>query len=86
MMKTVIPRVNPDPPAFVTKPFDFGFLTTKGPAVVGSPAEVAERLNTWSEVLSSDTNLIYIDMGGQPAGEYREMVELIGADVIPQLD
>ncbi len=85
LMSTVIPRVNPDPPAFVTKPFDFGFLTTKGPAVVGSAAEVAERLNAWSDVLTSDTNLIYVDMGGQPAGEYREMVELIGSDVIPQL-
>jgi hypothetical protein len=31
---------------------------------------VAERLNAWSDVLTSDTNLIYIDMGGQPAGEY----------------
>jgi alkanesulfonate monooxygenase SsuD/methylene tetrahydromethanopterin reductase-like flavin-dependent oxidoreductase (luciferase family) len=85
-MSTVIPRVNPDPPAFVTKPFDFGFLTTRGPAVVGSAAEVAERLNAWSEVLTSDTNLIYIDMGGQPAGEYRDMVELIGSDVLPQLN
>lgn len=85
LMTTVIPRVNPDPPAFVTKPFDFEFLTTRGPALVGSPAEVADKLNTWSEVLSSDTNLIYIDMGGQPADEYRAMVELIGAEVIPQL-
>jgi alkanesulfonate monooxygenase SsuD/methylene tetrahydromethanopterin reductase-like flavin-dependent oxidoreductase (luciferase family) len=86
LMNTVIPRVNPDPPPFVTKPFDFEFLTTRGPAVVGSAAEVAERLNTWSEVLTSDTNLIYIDMGGQPAGEYRDMVELIGSEVIPQLN
>jgi len=86
LMNTVIPRVNPDPPAFVTKPFDFGFLTTKGPAVVGSAAEVAERLNAWSDLLTSDTNLIYIDMGGQPADEYRDMVEFIGSDVIPQLN
>jgi hypothetical protein len=53
---------------------------------VRTRAEVAERLNAWSDVLTSDTNLIYIDMGGQPAGEYREMVELIGSDVIPQLN
>lgn len=81
----IIPRVNPDPPAFVTKPFDFDFLTSKGPALVGSPAEVADRLNTWSETLGTDTNLIYIDMGGQPAGEFHDMVELIGSDVVPQL-
>jgi alkanesulfonate monooxygenase SsuD/methylene tetrahydromethanopterin reductase-like flavin-dependent oxidoreductase (luciferase family) len=86
LMNTVIPRVNPDPPAFVTKPFDFEFLTTRGPAIVGSAAEVAERLNAWSDVLTSDTNLIYIDMGGQPAGEYRDMVEFIGSDVLPQLN
>lgn len=86
LMNAVIPRVNPDPPPFIGKPFDFGFLTTKGPAVVGSPAEVAERLGAWSDLLTSDTNLIYIDMGGQPAHEYRDMVELIGSDLIPQLN
>lgn len=86
LMKRVISRVNPDPPPFIQKPFDFEFLTSKGPALVGSPAEVADKLNYWSEVLSSDTNLIYIDMGGQPADEYRDMVELIGAEVIPQLN
>jgi alkanesulfonate monooxygenase SsuD/methylene tetrahydromethanopterin reductase-like flavin-dependent oxidoreductase (luciferase family) len=85
LMATVISRVNPDPPPFIKKPFDFEFLTTRGPAIVGSPAEVADRLNTWSQLLSSETNLIYIDMGGQPAGEYRDMVELIGSAVIPQL-
>lgn len=85
LMKTVIPRVNPDPPPFVKKPFDFEFLTTRGPALVGSPAEVADRLNTWSDLLACDTNLVYIDMGGQPANEYRDMVELIGTAVVPQL-
>lgn len=85
LMMTIISRVNPDPPPFITKPFDFEFLTTRGPAIVGSPAEVADRLNTWSQSLSCDTNLIYIDMGGQPAGEYRDMVEFIGSAVIPQL-
>lgn len=85
LMKTIIPRVNPDPPPFVKKPFDFDFLTTRGPALVGSPAEVVDKLNTWAQVLSSDTNLIYVDMGGQPAVEFRDMVELIGSAVIPQL-
>jgi alkanesulfonate monooxygenase SsuD/methylene tetrahydromethanopterin reductase-like flavin-dependent oxidoreductase (luciferase family) len=86
LMNTIIPRVNPDPPAFVTKPFDFDFLTTRGPALVGSPDEVADRLNTSAQSLGADTNLIYLDMGGQPANEYRDMVELIGAEVIPQLN
>ncbi|MDT7569598.1 MAG: hypothetical protein QOG96_5263 [Pseudonocardiales bacterium] len=86
LMKEIIPRVNPDPPAFIRKPFDFDFLTSRGPALVGSPDEVADRLNSSAEMLSADTNLIYIDMGGQPAGEFRDMVDLIGSRVIPQLD
>jgi len=85
LMMQILPRVNPDPPPFIKKPFDFEFLTTRGPAVVGSPDEVAERLNACAEMLSTDVNLIYLDMGGQPAHEYREMVELIGSEVIPQL-
>ncbi|GAA1268705.1 LLM class flavin-dependent oxidoreductase [Pseudonocardia aurantiaca] len=85
MMKEIIPRVNPDPPAFIKKAFDFDFLTTRGPALVGSPDEVADRLNGAAEMLSADTNLIYLDMGGQPPGEYRDMVELIGSRVVPQL-
>jgi alkanesulfonate monooxygenase SsuD/methylene tetrahydromethanopterin reductase-like flavin-dependent oxidoreductase (luciferase family) len=85
LMKEIIPRVNPDPPAFIKKPFDFDFLTTRGPALVGSPDEIADRLNTSAEMLSAETNLIYIDMGGQPTAEFRDMVELIGSRVVPQL-
>jgi hypothetical protein len=44
---------------------------------------VADRLNTSARVLGADTNLVYLDMGGQLAGEYYDMVELIGARVIP---
>jgi len=86
LMKEIIPRVNPDPPAYLKKDFDFDFLTTRGPALVGSPDEVADRLNSVAEMLSTDTNIVYLDMGGQPEGEFREMVELIGSQVIPQLD
>jgi alkanesulfonate monooxygenase SsuD/methylene tetrahydromethanopterin reductase-like flavin-dependent oxidoreductase (luciferase family) len=86
LMTKIIGRVNPDPPPFVKKPFDFEFLTTKGPALVGSPDEVADRLNAAAKMLGADTNLIYLDMGGQPGGEYLDMVELIGSRVIPQLD
>jgi alkanesulfonate monooxygenase SsuD/methylene tetrahydromethanopterin reductase-like flavin-dependent oxidoreductase (luciferase family) len=84
-MMEVISRVNPDPPAFITKPFDFEFLTTRGPAIVGSPDEVADTLGRRAESLGVDTNLVYLDMGGQPADEYRDMVELLGTRVLPQL-
>jgi alkanesulfonate monooxygenase SsuD/methylene tetrahydromethanopterin reductase-like flavin-dependent oxidoreductase (luciferase family) len=85
LMNSIIARVNPDPPEFVKKPFDFDFLTTRGPAIVGSPAEVVDRLGAVSQMLTTDTNLIYLDMGGQPAAEFRDMVELLGSSVIPQL-
>jgi alkanesulfonate monooxygenase SsuD/methylene tetrahydromethanopterin reductase-like flavin-dependent oxidoreductase (luciferase family) len=77
--------VNPDPPAFAKKPFDFDFLTTRGPAIVGSPEEVLERLNTVTQALEADVNLVYLDMGGQPTNEFRAMVELLGSDVLPHL-
>nr|WP_293767182.1 LLM class flavin-dependent oxidoreductase [Sporichthya sp.] len=85
LMAEIIPRVNPDPPPFIKKPFNFELLTTKGPALVGSPAEVVERLATSAEMLHADTNLLYLDMGGQPQHEFLEMVELIGAEVLPRL-
>ncbi len=85
LMKEIIPRVNPDPPPFIKKPFNFELLTTKGPALVGSPAEVTERLACSAEMLHADTNLLYLDMGGQPQDEFLEMVELIGEQVLPRL-
>jgi alkanesulfonate monooxygenase SsuD/methylene tetrahydromethanopterin reductase-like flavin-dependent oxidoreductase (luciferase family) len=56
-----------------------------GPAIVGSPAEVADRLGTVASERTSDLNLLSIDMGGQPAKEFVEMTELIGTQVIPHL-
>jgi alkanesulfonate monooxygenase SsuD/methylene tetrahydromethanopterin reductase-like flavin-dependent oxidoreductase (luciferase family) len=85
LMKEIIPRVNPDPPSFINRPFDFELLTTRGPALVGSPAEVVERLATRADMLQADTNLLYLDMGGQPKDEFCDMVELIGEDVLPRL-
>lgn len=83
VMGEIIRRVNPNPPPFIDKPFDFEWLSTKGPAIVGSPDEVADRLGTLSEMLDVDVNLAYIDMGGLPAGELKDMVELIGGKVLP---
>jgi alkanesulfonate monooxygenase SsuD/methylene tetrahydromethanopterin reductase-like flavin-dependent oxidoreductase (luciferase family) len=85
LMGTVIRRVNPNPPAFIDKAFDFDWLTTEGPAIVGSAEEVVDRLATVSEALKTTLNLVYLDMGGQPAAEYRDMVELVGSQVIPKL-
>lgn len=82
----VIKSVNPDPPAFVNSPFDYELLTTKGPAIVGGPAKFADRLSELSQLVGADLNLIKMDMGGVGREEYLEMVEILGADVLPQLD
>jgi luciferase family oxidoreductase group 1 len=84
-MQVMLKQTNPDIPDYLIKPFDYGWLTTKGPAIVGSPAEVADRLNAMSELLGIDTHLVKMDMGGIPQDEYVEMIELFGAEVLPAL-
>ncbi len=84
-MHVLLRDVNPDLPEYLLKPFDFEWLTTKGPAVVGSPGEVAERLVELSELLSVDMHLVKMDMGGLPADEYLAMVGRFGREVLPVL-
>jgi len=84
--QAVIRSVNPNPPAYVTTPFDYELLSTKGPAIVGSPAKFADRLMELSQLVGADLNLIKMDMGGVGREEYLEMVELLGSEVMPQLD
>jgi alkanesulfonate monooxygenase SsuD/methylene tetrahydromethanopterin reductase-like flavin-dependent oxidoreductase (luciferase family) len=84
VMKELLERVNPALPSFF-KPFDFEWLCTEGPAICGSPDEVVDRLGKMSDLLESDVNLLYMDMGGLPPEELIEQIELIGSDVIPQV-
>jgi alkanesulfonate monooxygenase SsuD/methylene tetrahydromethanopterin reductase-like flavin-dependent oxidoreductase (luciferase family) len=84
--QAVIKSVNPNPPSYVTSAFDYELLSTKGPAIVGGPAKFADRLMTLSELVGADVNLIKMDMGGVPREEYVEMVEILGNDVVPQLN
>ncbi len=84
-MHVLLREVNPDLPDYLLKPFDFEWLTTKGPAIVGSPAEVAERLVELSDLLSVDTHLVKMDMGGLPAEDYLAMVDRFGREVLPLL-
>lgn len=76
-------RLNPTAPSF-KKPFDFDRMTTEGPAIVGSPAEVVERLGTLGSLLNVDYHLIYLDLAGLPPAELMEMIELFGSRVITQ--
>jgi alkanesulfonate monooxygenase SsuD/methylene tetrahydromethanopterin reductase-like flavin-dependent oxidoreductase (luciferase family) len=83
-MKDLLTKMNPSLPKHI-KPFDYEWLLTNGPAIAGSPGEVVERLHKLSDMLGAETHLLYLDMGGMPAGELFDMVELIGSEVIPQL-
>jgi alkanesulfonate monooxygenase SsuD/methylene tetrahydromethanopterin reductase-like flavin-dependent oxidoreductase (luciferase family) len=84
-MQQLLRSSNPDLPEYLVKPFDFAWLTESGPAIVGSPAEVADRLCSLSDLLGLDTHLLKIDMGGMPEAEYLAMIELLGSDVLPVL-
>ncbi len=84
--QAVIRSVNPNPPAYLMTPFDFDFLTTSGPALVGGPQAFAERLTKVARLVGADVNLIKMDMGGVPRPEYLEMVEILGGEVIPLLE
>jgi alkanesulfonate monooxygenase SsuD/methylene tetrahydromethanopterin reductase-like flavin-dependent oxidoreductase (luciferase family) len=81
----LIRQVNPNPPPYLTAPFDYDALRTGGPAIVGSPAEFIERLAKLSGMLGADLNLLKMDMGGVPREEYLEMLELVGSEVVPAL-
>jgi alkanesulfonate monooxygenase SsuD/methylene tetrahydromethanopterin reductase-like flavin-dependent oxidoreductase (luciferase family) len=81
----LIKRVNPNPPPYLSAPFDFEMLRRQGPAIVGSPDEFAERLSRLSEMLGADVNLVKMDMGGVPREEYLEMIQLVGEEVVPKL-
>jgi alkanesulfonate monooxygenase SsuD/methylene tetrahydromethanopterin reductase-like flavin-dependent oxidoreductase (luciferase family) len=78
-------QVNQNPPAYLSAPFDYDLLRTHGPAIVGSPAEFIDRLSALSRLLGADVNLVKMDMGGVPRGEYFEVLEMLGSEVIPAL-
>jgi alkanesulfonate monooxygenase SsuD/methylene tetrahydromethanopterin reductase-like flavin-dependent oxidoreductase (luciferase family) len=65
-------------------PFDYQRLID-GPAVVGSPAEVVERIRTTSELLDLDRMIFMFDLGGIPDDALYETIELFGSEVIPAL-
>jgi alkanesulfonate monooxygenase SsuD/methylene tetrahydromethanopterin reductase-like flavin-dependent oxidoreductase (luciferase family) len=84
-MNDLLGRVNPEIPKQNQRAFDFEWLTTKGPAIVGSPEEVVDRIASLSELLHVTTHLAYMDMGGMPENELFEAIELFGDQVIPKL-
>jgi alkanesulfonate monooxygenase SsuD/methylene tetrahydromethanopterin reductase-like flavin-dependent oxidoreductase (luciferase family) len=81
----LLKKVNPSIPEYLLKPFDYEWLCANGPAIVGSPDEVTERIARLGDMLGATLHLCYIDMGGTPAREYLEQVELLGVEVVPAL-
>jgi alkanesulfonate monooxygenase SsuD/methylene tetrahydromethanopterin reductase-like flavin-dependent oxidoreductase (luciferase family) len=84
-MQDLLSKVNQTIPAHNARPFDFDWLTTSGPAIVGSPDEVVDRIGALSEKLKCTTHLCYMDMGGMPQAELFDAIDLFGSAVIPQL-
>jgi alkanesulfonate monooxygenase SsuD/methylene tetrahydromethanopterin reductase-like flavin-dependent oxidoreductase (luciferase family) len=64
-------------------PFDFDSLTTRGPTVCGSPAQVVDRLALYRDTLGLDVFLAGCDMGGMPPGELADTLDLLGSEVLP---
>ena len=83
--QALLKRVNPALPDYLLKPFDYEWLCANGPAIVGSPAEVTDRIAALGDMLGATLHLCYMDMGGTPAGEYLEQVALLGDAVVPAL-
>ncbi len=66
------------------RPTDFDSLVA-GPAVCGSPAEVAGRLGEINDTLSLDRHQFLIDVGGLPYPVVAEVMELLATEVLPQI-
>jgi alkanesulfonate monooxygenase SsuD/methylene tetrahydromethanopterin reductase-like flavin-dependent oxidoreductase (luciferase family) len=58
---------------------------TRGPAICGSPAEAVDRLGSIAEQLGLSRLLVLLDAGGIPTGIVDEVIDLVGAEVIPAL-
>lgn len=63
--------------------FDFDELMA-GPAIVGSPAEVVDRIARWRELFGLDRHLFMFDLGGIPDERLMATIELFGTEVITQ--
>jgi len=65
-------------------PFDRDTLYA-GPALVGSPAELIDRVGAWREGLGITRQLFMFDLGGIPQPTLFATLDLFGAEVVPQL-
>ncbi|PSL56049.1 alkanesulfonate monooxygenase SsuD/methylene tetrahydromethanopterin reductase-like flavin-dependent oxidoreductase (luciferase family) [Saccharothrix carnea] len=61
-------------------------LLMEGAAVCGDPAEVTDRLNRLTELLSLDAQLVMVDIGGLPHQAVLDAIRLFGREVLPNLN
>lgn len=66
------------------RPMDYEGLL-KGPAICGSPAEVAERIAEVNELLALDLHYLLLDLGGLDDDTLFEVIDLIGEEVLPSI-
>ncbi|MPY94581.1 MAG: LLM class flavin-dependent oxidoreductase [Acidimicrobiia bacterium] len=67
------------------RPLDYEGLLA-GSAICGSPAEVVDRVNEVNELLGLARHYFFVDLGGLPEALLYEVVDLLAADVLPQVD
>lgn len=65
--------------------FNFDELRA-GPAIIGSPAQVVDRIGQWRAVLDHDRHLFMFDLGGIDETDLMATIELFASEVAPQLD
>jgi len=66
------------------RPTDYETLL-RGPALCGSPAEVVDRIGTINATLGLQGHYLMPDLGGLPAPILREVMDLLGSEVLPRL-
>ena len=66
------------------RPMDYDGLL-KGPAICGSPAEVAERIAEVNELLDLDLHYLLLDLGGLDDDTLFEVIDLLGEEVLPSI-
>jgi len=66
------------------QPFDYEVMV-QGPAVVGSPQQIVDRVGRFVSTLGLDRMIFMFDLGGIPDDVLYATIELFGSDVIPAL-
>jgi alkanesulfonate monooxygenase SsuD/methylene tetrahydromethanopterin reductase-like flavin-dependent oxidoreductase (luciferase family) len=66
------------------RPMDYESLL-RGPAICGSPAEVIDRIAEINQQLGLAVHYLMLDAGGLPPDQVRDVIDLLGSDVLPRL-